>query len=168
MKKIETERKYVIVKPDIALLRCEAGYTESKITQIYLIDEEKTHRIRKREYPDGVIEYTENTKRRISPMSVIEGEESISRERFSELSANIDPRTRPIEKTRVTFLYSGRIFEMDVYPFWERTAVLEVEIEREDERIDIPPFIKLVKDVTGIREYSNHSMAYRFPRELDI
>ena len=165
MKKIETERKYVILKPDINVLMAEAEFTISKITQIYVADSEKTHRIRKRVYSDGRVEYTENTKRRISKMSVIEGEEEISSERFSELSLDIEPKTRPIEKTRMTFVRRGKIYEIDVYPEWQKCCILEVELESEDEVIEFPSFISVVKEVTGMREYSNHSMAFSFPPE---
>ena len=165
MKKIETERKYVILKPDMTLIAGEEGFSESKITQIYLLDREVTHRIRKREYPEKT-EYTENTKRRISYMSAIESESEISRERFDELSAEIDPNTKPIEKNRVTFLYNGRVFEIDIYPAWKDTCILEVELDSEAGEILFPSFIKVVRDVTGMREYSNHSMAYEFPAEL--
>ena len=165
MKKIETERKYVILKPDINVLMSEAEFTISEITQIYVADSEKTHRIRKRVYSDGRVEYTENTKRRISKMSVIEGEEEISSERFSELSLDIEPKTRPIEKTRMTFVRSGKVYEIDVYPEWQKCCILEVELESEDEVIEFPSFISVVKEVTGMREYSNHSMAFSFPPE---
>lgn len=165
MKKIETERKYVILKPDINVLMSEAEFTISEITQIYVADSEKTHRIRKRVYSDGRVEYTENTKRRISKMSVIEGEEEISSERFSELSLDIEPKTRPIEKTRMTFVRSGKVYEIDVYPEWQKCCILEVELESENEVIEFPSFISVVKEVTGMREYSNHSMAFSFPPE---
>ena len=168
MKKIETERKYVIQKPDMTLISMEQGFAESKITQIYLSDREITHRIRRREYPGGRVEYTENTKRRISVMSVVEEESEISREEFERLSAMIDPKTQPVEKTRVTLSYSGRVLEIDIYPAWDNTCILEVEIDREDEEISLPSFIRLIKDVTGMREYSNHSMAYNFPPELSV
>lgn len=167
MKKIETERKYVILKPDMAIISKSDGFTESKITQIYLLDREITHRIRKREYLGGITEYTENTKRRISSMSAIESEAQITEEKFESLRVQIDPKTQPIEKTRVTFLYSGNVFEIDIYPAWADTCILEVELESEDEKIAFPSFIKVVKEVTGMREYSNHSMAYNFPKELE-
>ena len=114
MKKIETERKYVILKPSVSRLMQENGFTKSEITQIYVADSEKTHRIRKRVYSDGKIEYTENTKMRISKMSVIEGESEISEEQFKSLSAEIEPNTSPVKKTRLTFSRFGKVYEIDV------------------------------------------------------
>ena len=48
---------------------------------------------------------------------------------------------------------------MDVYPFWSDRAVLEVELESEDEAFDIPPFISVIKEVTGDKRYSNKALA---------
>ena len=166
MKKIETERKYVISKPDISALAAQSGFTSSEITQIYLKDEEKTHRIRKRVYSDGQVEYTENTKQRISHMSSVESEREIDAEVFERLKADIEPLTHPVIKKRITFEFVGKTFEIDIYPEWERSAILEVELKSENEKIEFPEFINVLKEVTGMREYSNHSMAYKFPKEL--
>ncbi len=168
MKKIETERKYVIIKPNVNVLMSQNGFTSSDITQIYLFDKDKTHRIRKRIYSDGKEEYTENTKRRISSLSSIETEEEISRERFCELERQIAPNSSAVQKTRITFSYSGKVFEVDIYSEWDNTCILEVELENENEQIDFPDFISVVRDVTGDRKYSNHSMAYEFPCEIDV
>ena len=168
MKKIETERKYVIVKPDVNLLMSQNGFTSSDITQIYLFDKEKTHRIRKRVFSDGREEYTENTKRRISALSSIETEEEISCEKFCELMRQIAPNSSAVQKTRITFEYCNKVFEVDIYPKWDKTCILEVELENENEQIAFPDFINTVRDVTGDRKYSNHSMAYEFPKEIDF
>ena len=165
MKKIETERKYIISKPDMSIVARQEHFTESDITQIYLVDTEQTHRIRKRVYGDGTVEYTENFKRRISSMSFVESEENISRELYEELRLKCDPKTIPLEKKRVTFFYLGKTIEIDIYPNWESTCILEVELDRECEDVSFPSFIRVMRDVTGMREYSNHSMAHRFPNE---
>lgn len=166
MKQIETERKFIIEKPDFAALSLISGYTRSKITQIYLkSDDVRTHRIRRRKY-GSVTEYTENFKLRISKESVIEEECEISEERYLALMADIDGGCTPLEKIRHTVEYDGKIFEIDEYPFWHRTAVMEVELASEDERIELPPFLQVVREVTGLKEYSNHSMSKRVPCEI--
>jgi len=166
MKHIETERKFIIEKPDFAALSLNHGYTSSKITQIYIkSDDGRTHRIRRREY-GNVTEYTENFKLRISKESVIEEEREISEERYSALMADIEDGCAPLEKIRHTVEYDGKIFEIDEYPFWCRTAVMEVELSSEEEEFEFPPFLKVIREVTGLNEYSNHSMSKRIPQEL--
>ena len=165
MQKIETERKYVILIPDRSLLVTMPNFTESEITQIYLEDEKATHRVRKRSYFDRV-EYTENVKLRIGKLSSAEREEEITQERFNILSKHIQTGTHPVIKRRSTFEYGGRILEIDVYPEWKSTCIMEIELESEDEVPSLPDFIRVVKEVTADRRFSNHSMSKSFPEEL--
>ena len=164
--KIETEYKFIIEKPDIETVKSMTDYTESKITQIYLGSEGTTHRVRRREYSNGEISYTENKKVRISKMSSTEFEREISAAEFESLSGNIEKGSAALKKTRRTFDYRGKTFELDYYDGWKNTCIMEVELESEDEKFEIPQFIKILLDVTGNKLYSNHSMAHSFPSEI--
>lgn len=165
MKQIETEKKFIILKPDDNVIKAQEGFTESRIVQIYISDPEFTHRVRARRYGDR-IEYTENTKKRISSMSSVETEFEITEERFNELAEQIEPNSHPLRKRRVTFLSSGKTFELDYYDFWEKTCVMEIELNSEAEHFNIPSFINIVADVTDDKAYSNHTMAHKIPDEL--
>lgn len=163
---IETERKFIISKPDIDVLRAQPEYTSSDIVQIYLVSSPRvTHRIRSRTYLGKTV-YTETTKMRISGMSAYEDEREITEAEFVSLSEQIDPDTTPIVKTRHTFVLGGQLFEIDVYPNWQTSAIMETELEGEDTAVQIPEFISMIKEVTGIRAYSNASMARVFPTEI--
>ncbi len=165
-KQIEIERKYVIKMPDFDLLRQERGYTESEILQIYIESQEGvTHRIRKRSYK-GLTVYTETKKSRIDFISSIEEENEISEERFAELSEKIKTGTAPIIKTRHTFLYNENTFEIDVYQNRKGSAVMETELENREAAPEMPPFIEIIKEVTGDYRYSNAAMAADFPKEI--
>ena len=166
MSHIETERKYIVQKPDADVLCRFDDYTESDIIQIYLDDAEKTHRIRRREYTGGKVEYTENTKLRISGMSSVEEERTISAEEYYRLTRNIESGASPLHKVRRTVRYCGLIFEFDYYDKWEHSCIMEVELPSEAEEIKMPPFVRVLRDVTGIKPYSNHSMAHSFPKEI--
>ena len=43
---------------------------------------------------------------------------------------------------------------------------METELEGEDTAVQIPEFISMIKEVTGIRAYSNASMSRVFPTEI--
>lgn len=162
---IETERKYIIKLPNFDLLKREAKYTSSDITQTYLnSDVGVTHRVRARVYTDKTV-YTETQKTRISPMSSVEEEREISEWEYEALAKNIKPGTRPVKKTRHTFVYSGQLFEIDVYPSWKCTAIMETELDSPDKIVKMPPFIRIVREVTGNKSYSNASMSCVFPKE---
>ena len=163
---IEIERKYIIKRPSEGDMSVMPEYTVSRITQIYLRPiGGATHRVRRRERADGV-EYTETRKIRIDKMSSTEIEREITEEEFERLAAEIDVHTRPINKTRYTFIYSDQLFEIDVYPEWKHTAVMETELDSRDKEVEIPEFIRIIADVTGNSAYSNASMSRAFPSEL--
>ena len=165
MKKIETERKYIVKKPKVSDIQKYPSYTESRITQTYLEDPTRTHRVRRREYTDGTVEYTENIKERISGMSAIENEREIDFVEYSELIKNIQSGTSSVLKTRRTVEYCGLVFEFDFYEQWVSTCIMEVELPSENTDFELPPFVEVVREVTGVKTYSNHSMAYSFPKE---
>lgn len=166
MSHIETERKFIIKMPDMAeLFRCE-GYTSSRIEQIYLTsDTNITHRIRRREY-EGRVEYTETKKIRISKISSIEDEREISEKEYQELRSLIRAGSQPVIKERHTLKIDSQLYEIDIYPFWENTAILETELKSEDTEIEFPPFFEILAEVSGKKEYTNASMAYIHPKEI--
>lgn len=162
---IETERKYIIKLPDFSLLEREAEYTSSDITQIYLNSNSGvTHRVRARSY-GGKTVYTETKKVRISQVSAIEDEREISAAEYENLAKNIKQGTTPVQKTRHTFVYEGQLFEIDVYPSWKCTAIMETELDDPERQVKMPPFIRIVREVTGNKNYSNASMSHSFPKE---
>jgi CYTH domain-containing protein len=168
MPNVETERKYVIAMPDIEKISKIEGYTKSEILQIYLASEPNlTHRVRRRAYHDRMV-YTENTKLRIDRISCIEDEHEISEDEFLRLSQNIRKGASPLSKTRHTFDFCGLTVEIDVYPAWKSTAIMEIELPSSDTEPQIPDFINIIREVSGMKEYSNSSMATAFPPELHL
>lgn len=162
---IEIERKYIIMKPCILTLSSLPGYTVSEIEQIYLLSSGNgTHRIRRRTM-GGFTRYYETKKTRIDNMSAIEEEGEISAAEYATLAKRIDPVTRPIYKTRHTFLSGERTFEVDIYPDWKNTAIMETELPDRTTAAEIPPIIKVLREVTGMKNYSNAAMSRRFPEE---
>lgn len=162
---IEIERKYIIEMPDLNLLCVQPHHTESRILQIYLPSQKgETHRLRRRIYPDRTL-YIETRKQRVDAMSCMEYEREIDEAEFDRLSKNILEGSNPIEKTRHSFTYLGQLFEVDIYPLWHNTAIMETELACRDGEAEMPPFIKILREVTGIKAYSNASMARAFPKE---
>ena len=162
---LEIERKYIIEMPDVSVLSQQPEYTVSGILQIYIqgaIGE--THRVRRRDFSDRVV-CTETRKIRIDKISSTEIEGEISIEEFDRLALTILNGTQPINKLRHTFIYEGQIFEIDVYPQWKSTAIMETELDDPKKEVKIPSFINIVREVTGNKAYSNAGMSRRFPKE---
>jgi CYTH domain-containing protein len=162
---LEIERKFIIEAPLEKELSRLPGHTESRIKQIYLDSNAgETRRIRRREYPDHTV-YYETKKIRIDGMSATEIEREIGADEFAELENQIKSGTSPVNKIRHTFPYEGHTFEIDVYPEWRRSCIMEVELKSRAEDVKFPPFIKILREVTGDSAYSNAQMSKRFPGE---
>lgn len=164
---IETERKYIILKPESAQMQKCDNYESSEIEQIYLESNGATHRIRKRVFSNKTL-YTETKKTRISSMSALEDEREISEEKYNKLKKNQEKNTVKLVKTRHSFSTNSLTFEIDVYPEWQNCAIMEIELTDESSEPQIPEFIKVVSEVTGKREYSNASMSRSFPKEPNV
>jgi len=53
----------------------------------------------------------------------------------------------------------NQYLEIDIYPFWNDKAILEIESCSEDEPVNIPKEIKIIKEVTADEKYKNKSLA---------
>lgn len=165
-KNIEIERKYIIKLPKLSVLEAMSEYTKSEIVQIYLTSPKGiTHRIRRRE-KNGVAVYTETTKVRIDGMSAYEDEREITEADFEALKKKAALHRRPVKKIRHTFVYKKQLFEIDVYPEWDRQAIMETELESREAVVEFPAAIEIIREVTGDKRYSNAAMSKEFPTPI--
>ena len=163
---IEIEKKYIIELPCVDELKQYDKYTVSEIVQTYLPSSGgATHRVRLRKYADRIV-YTETVKVRIDNMSAYEDEREMSASEYESIIERYKDSSHTLTKIRHTFEYFGQIFEIDVYPSWQRTCIMETELETKEAAPKMPPIIKIVTEVTGDKRYSNALMSRSFPCEL--
>lgn len=160
----EIERKFLIRYPDCAWLFANSDVTE--ITQTYLQrpDPAQSARVRKRGR-EGTYQYTHTVKQRISDLRRIEIEREIPEEEYRELLKQADPERNVIHKLRCCLSFRGQMFELDLFPFWTDRAIMEIELEEENQPVEFPPEIEIVREVTGDRRYTNSSMAKEIPQD---
>ena len=159
---IETERKYLIRKPDITMLDGLCG-EKWELTQTYLLTETGcTERVRRVREKSGT-RYFHTLKRRLSALSCVENEEEITASEYEAYLLRCDPERRAIEKTRWRIPYEAHLLEIDVYPFWEDAAVLEIELKGEDDSAAYPDWVEVLADVTGDVRFKNMSLAKQVP-----
>ncbi len=158
---IETERKYLIRMPQSAVI---GGAEKSEIEQIYINvrGDYDGSRIRKRVYGDRTVYYL-TSKKRITDMSAIEDERIISESEYEEMRSLIEVGSRLLKKTRYVMPYRGFDFEIDIYPFWDDRAVMEVELTGEDVEFELPPDISVIKEITSDARYKNHALSRVIP-----
>lgn len=162
---LEIERKFLICLPDCKAISLMENTTVMKISQTYLNDDSRIREIEEK----GKVYYIKTVKKKISEITRLEKECQISRQEY--LSSLKDKRkgTKTITKTRYAVNLDGLVFEIDVFPFWNDRAFLEVELQSENQPIEIPDFIKVIKEVTFDPRYKNFSLAHDIITEpLDI
>ena len=162
---LEIERKWLIAYPDTDLLAAMPSAEATQIVQTYLTASPGlSRRVRARSRGDETV-YTRTTKRRISATTAEEEEAIISVEEYESLLREADPTCRPIEKTRWCIPHGALTLEIDIYPFWQKQAVLEIELQDEGEDFAIPKELCVLREVSDDIAYKNVSLAKKIPPE---
>ena len=81
----------------------------------------------------------------------------LSKDEYLNLLMNADISKRSIRKTRYCLIYKNQYFEIDIYPFWSDKAIVEIELNNEEQEIKFPNELKIIKEVTNDNNYKNIS-----------
>lgn len=161
----EIERKFLIEYPDISWLESLETCCKVDIIQTYLLSSEgEVVRVRRWE-EGGSCAYYETRKRTITGVRRVEHERPLTRREYLDRLREADPTLRPVRKTRYRLTWERQCFEIDVYPFWQDRAIVEIELTREDQPIRFPRELKVIREVTEDEDYKNHSLARLLPAE---
>ena len=159
---LEIERKYLIEYPDMSWIENYPGMEKAELTQIYYSTEnEKRDRVRCWKTADKE-QYFLTKKQRITGLVHIEVETEITKEEFENLPKEAAGPKKIISKVRYCLPYGKHTLELDIYPFWDDKATVEVELESENEEVTLPPEIKVIKEVTEDRSYTSFCLAHEF------
>ena len=163
---LEIERKFLIAYPSLSWLGQQPGVRKAEIEQTYLTsDASCSRRVRLWREADEMHCFR-SIKRSLSDRTRIEEEDEISFDEYGILLCEADPARRPVRKTRWCLPWDGHLLEIDIYPFWSRQAVLECELEHEEEAFTIPPELTVLREVTADRRYLNSVLAGMSEEEL--
>lgn len=156
---IEIERKFLLDSlPDLNshhFLTAQKVYIE----QIYLTSlTGEQIRIRKRSQGDSNT-YYKTVKSKISPGVRNETEIRISAKEYVESQKLMIPGSKTIRKFRLCFVYKNQYFELDMIIEPAPLYLLEIELTEENDKVEIPPFLDVKKEVTDDERYSNYALA---------
>ncbi len=157
---LEIERKY-LCQPTVEL---PVPHQSVHIEQVYLLSPDENTEIRvRRRGADGSYVYFRTEKRSVRPGVRVETESFIDeREYLMSIRFQL-PNTRVIKKMRTCFLYNEQYFELDCIDTRNGTIfLLEIELTEENDAVILPPFIKVIKEVTGDEQFSNRWLAKIF------
>ncbi len=184
---IEKEEKFLI--EPIEATSIPAFVTESKIVQDYLLpandacrrsgcrsckkpcfkpshakkgtgfrEAEGMRRVRARSDAAGT-SYFYTVKQDIRPGERYEVERMITRAEYEEFLEIRDPKLRTIQKRRLTFFHLNQFIEIDLFDDPEGFALMEIEQSSIQPELVLPPFVKVLRNVTSDNRYSNRGIA---------
>jgi len=155
----EIERKFLIEYPDLEWLESNPLCHRVDIDQTYLkSDPSEEIRVRRRGENGNYI-YYETHKRSLNGMKRMSTETRLSKSEYRRLLKNADPNRRTIHKKRYCLTYDTQYFEIDVYPFWDDQAILEIELRDENTEIRFPENIHVIREVTDDPAFKNAALA---------
>lgn len=160
---LEIERRFLIgetsvAPPDVVIER-------RFIVQTYLTPNVPGTVERVRVSTDAMTlkEYTHTIKREVSPGVNEEDEVAITEEEYGKLLMRSATKLNSIHKVRYTFEWEGLTWEYDVFTDYgekmKGLKILEVELESLNTSLSMPPFLQVIREVTGERSYSNRALA---------
>ena len=159
---LEIEKKFLIKMPDLKWIRENTNCKIAKISQTYLGRAKNGYgnRVRKMTI-NGCTKFYHTSKKSLTDMTRIELEKEISRGEYNGYLVRNRSR-KTLYKTRYIISMNNLKYEIDIYPFWHQTAILEIELKDEKQKYVIPEFIEVIGDVTGNIDYSNSSLVRKY------
>ena len=159
---LEIERKFLILYPDLGLLNNMPACCRVPLSQTYLeTPEEGRFRVRKRGEGEDAV-FIKTVKKKISEIRRIEIEESISEEEYENYISRKEYCGGTIAKDRYCIVWNNSYFELDVFPFWDRFALLEIELLDENQEFTLPDFVTVIKEVTYDKSFRNKTLAVTY------
>jgi len=154
---IEEERKYIV-----EVIGELPDSIESQITQTYLVAEPGCEvRLRKR-VSNGNATNIHTTRRRVSETEELVTERLITNNLYETMLQQADPYRRTIVKNRKSFIWKGQFFELDSYTApTDGLVILETKGIASHEDLKLPPFLRIVEDITGNTKYYNYNLALK-------
>ena len=167
--KLEKEKKFLVKFPDSwsALAELFVGIIDVKrISQTYLVPEKGEPSARVRKTVKGLTgetetEYHYNQKTPTKETGVHEEKEhKISEKAYNNYLKKAAPDKCEIDKTRFVFRWHDQDFELDLFKgHLKGLAIMELEMEDIDDTVELPPFLKVIKEVTKDKRFTNFSLA---------
>ena len=119
---------------------------------------DKEVRVRQRGL-NGKYTYSKTEKINVSDIKRIEKETRLTQEEYIQELVNMDINKGQIIKDRYCLTYKNQYFEIDIYPFSNDLAILEIELNNELQEIEFPYYLDILKEVTEDPRYRNSNLA---------
>lgn len=166
--KLEQERKWLIEHPTSWILFSELLdniVDVKRISQTYLKSKPNEQAGRVRKTISGLtgdtdIQYHFNQKKPVKTGVHEEKEHEISKAKYEQALKQGDPKKCEVQKTRFVFKWHDQVFELDLFKgHLKGLAILELEMSSINDKVELPSFLKVHKEITDDKRYSNYNLA---------
>lgn len=166
--KLESERKFLVKFPTSWSSLSEMFddlIDVKRISQTYLQAEKGEPSARVRKTVEGLTGDTDtvyhyNQKEFVESGVHKEKEHEITKAQYEKYLKKCHPDKSEVQKTRFVFKYNDQTFELDVFKgALKGLAILEIELDNINDTVELPPFLKTVKEVTKDKRFTNYSLA---------
>ncbi len=165
---LEIERKFLVKFPTSWSSLAELFddlIDVKRIQQTYLKSKGNEPSARVRKTVEGLTGDTEtvyhyNQKKFVQEGVHEEKEHEISKKQYEAYLKEGRPDKCEVSKTRFVFKYNDQVFELDVFKeHLKGLAILEIELKDKDDTVELPPFLKIIKEVTEDKRFNNFNLA---------
>lgn len=155
---IEIERTFLMEPLDISAH--VPIYQSVDIEQMYLMNTKPNEELRVRKRGrDGAFAFYRTVKYVIGDGERVEIEYQIGDSEYRWSTQFQLPGTRIIRKTRTCFVYGDQYFEYDRFLDPPGIHKLEIELTDRNDSLVLPDFIRVIREVTGEKAYTNAELA---------
>lgn len=157
---LEIERKFLVTS-SIVPTDIPVPYQEIFIEQAYL---NNGSRIRKRSQNNISLYFQTRKIASSTPVVRQETERKIGEHRYYALKTRQDPQLETIQKRRICFVWKNQYFELDIFIAPKRLQgliLLEIELTEENDKVDLPGWLRPLNEVTNDPKYINENLAKR-------
>lgn len=99
------------------------------------------------------------TRVRIKNAQLLQVEKRLTKQEYEEKLKDADPERKQLHRTRYCLNEQNQYVEIDIYPFWDDKAILNIDSSQENDEVHIPSFVKVIEDVTNKKEYFNSELS---------
>ncbi len=152
------KKRFLIRKPDMEWLENKSFSHRVEIVETF-ITSPKDEECIIHQRGDGEHFVCYETIRKVVNGKLLELEKRLTEDQYLDLLEEADPDTMPIHKTRYYLYYKQQYFELDLYPDMEDEALIETEVSDQEDPVELPPELTVIRDVSGTPEYRRKNLA---------
>lgn len=158
----QTQRRFLVRYPDIAWLEQQPDCRRIDIVQTNLTCAPgEENRVRCSRSGESCV-YYQTIKRTRAGITQVQQERRLTRSEYEQLLQTADASRHTLKKTRYCLTWEHTFLEIDLYPFWQDKAIVEVPLSARNGNICLPEQLCVLQEITDDEAYANTALAEAF------